>query len=92
MKFLHVVMPDNSIWKVNAKIIAEDRACYYSEIEKEDYSEIFNETLNNNDILIDWASNEIDWNNVKDKAIKVKDGDVDYEEGWMNGEKSIKEE
>lgn len=92
MKFLHVTMPDNSVWKLNINIIAEDRAEYYSEFKEEDYDEILNETLSDYDVLIDWAENNMDWHNVKDKAIKVKDGKVDYEDGWCNGYKRIIEE
>lgn len=88
-KFLRVTMPDNSMWKVNVDEIAEDRAEYYSESKGEDYDEILKETLENEDILIDWAENNMDWSTIQPKAIKIKDGNVDYEDGWHNGDKTI---
>ena len=36
----------------------------------------------------------MDWKYVSDKAIKVgtpNEKDVDYQEGWMNGEKEVVE-
>lgn len=92
MKFLHVTMPDNSVWKLDINIIAEDRAEYYSEFKGEDYDKVLSETLTDHEELIDWAENNMDWNNIEGKAIKVRDGEVDYEDGWCNGDKIIKEE
>ena len=88
-KFLQVVMPDHSVWQINVNEIAEDRADYYSEFKDADYDEIFNETLEDEETLFDWAENNMNWSAVQPKAIKIKDGKVDYEEGWTNGYKTI---
>lgn len=37
----------------------------------------------------DWASNNMNWDEVKAHAIQVKAADVDFQEGWVNGEYSI---
>lgn len=92
MKYLQVTMPDNSIWKVEAIIIAEDRASYLSENEGGSYNLILRETLADSDLLIEWAKNEMNWKDVKNNAIRVEDCDVDYEDGWCNGDKVIIEE
>lgn len=89
MKLLQITMPDYSVWNVRADLIAEDRAEYYDEFKNEDFREIFNETLENPDILIDWAENNMDWDTIKANAIKIKEGKVDYEDGWRNGHKKI---
>ena len=89
MKFLHVGMPDYSIWKVDARLIADDRAGYYSEFKREDYDTIYDETMEDNDVLIDWAENNMEWSSVSNVAIKVRDARMDYDDGWHNGYKRI---
>lgn len=39
--------------------------------------------------IIDWASNNMNWNDVKDHAVKVSVKEVDFQEGWVNGEKEV---
>ena len=36
----------------------------------------------------DWAKNNMDWDNVKDKAFLVRKGEItDFDESWINGRK-----
>ena len=104
-KYLRIEMPDGSKWDVPANIIADNRAKYYADKEstsKNPYDKIYKEefeiTMEKGDDnyyeLKDWASNNMDWKYVSDKAIKVgtpNEKDVDYQEGWMNGEKEVVE-
>ena len=92
MKFLYVTMLDNSVWRMNAEIIAKDKATYYMNIKGYDYEEILNETLSNQDLLIDWAENNMAWIDVKDDALMIKKGNIDYDAGWFNGNKHVVEE
>ena len=88
-RFLRVTMPDNSVWKVNVNEIAENKAEYYSEFKGANYEEILKDTLEDNEELIDWAENNMEWSTVQSKAMKIRDGQVDYEDGWHNGPKTI---
>lgn len=85
---LQVTMPDNSIWEINTIIIAKDRASYYAS-KGGNYEEIYKETLEDLETLIDWGENNINWNDIKNDAIMVKGCNVDYEDGWCNGFKQI---
>lgn len=89
MKFLHIIMPDHSVWKVDIEFIADNRADYYSEFKGEDYDTIYKETIEDSNILIEWTENGMEWSDVSRVAIKIRDGKVDYEEGWSNGYKRI---
>jgi hypothetical protein len=99
VKYLRVRMEDNSLWDIPASIIAEDRATYYAkhDIREPDniltYDEIFKAefgyTLEDGDEIIDWAVNNMNWSDVEKYAVKVRTVDVDYQEGWMNGEKEV---
>ena len=93
MKNLRIKMPDLSIWQVPAHLIAENRAKYYAERKgKELYLEEYEFTLNDDSILIDWATNNMDWEDVSQYATIIEKPEVDYQEGWINGEHSIIEE
>ena len=97
-KFLKVTMPDGSKWKVPVRIIAEHRAKYYferdifkslSESLKEDTLPLFEE---DECVIEDWASNNMDWSDVEKYATRVKDKGLsaeDLQEGWINGMKEI---
>lgn len=90
MKVLRVTMPDGSVWEVPARIVAEDRAKYYSKKREENYHEVFKETMDDDFEIKDWASNNMNWDDVKELAKKVQDlPKVDYQEGWVNGEKEV---
>lgn len=93
MKYLLVTMPDDSRWKVPAKLVAEDRAKYYSLRDggsPKDVLKTFNNekqyTLEDDEELIDWARNNLNWSDVSGQAVKVDDeATTDFQEGWVNG-------
>ena len=89
-KYLRVTMPDNSKWDVPARLIAHDRAKYYAE-KGESYQEEYDYVINDDSELIDWAAGNMNWSDVKDMAMKIElpEPKVDYQEGWVNGEKEI---
>ncbi|KKN60230.1 hypothetical protein LCGC14_0534290 [marine sediment metagenome] len=92
-KYLRVTMPDGSTWHVPADLIANDRAHYYATKEngQETYDEEYKFTLEDNTELIDWAINNMNWADVKEFAFLVPrlKVDVDYQEGWVNGEHEV---
>ena len=97
-KFLRVTMPNGDTYDIPVKIIAENRAKYYAEYFKRrhiDYDKTYQEelsfTLENDYELLDWANSNMDWDDVKDHAIKVEKEPIpiDFEESWLNGEKEI---
>lgn len=99
MKLLVVNMPNGYKYSIPADVIADNRAKYYAKLDSVqdgvDYDTIykkeFDYTVNDESELIDWASNNLNWADVKDHAsIKDKLEIVwDMEDGWMNGEKHI---
>lgn len=97
-KFLKVTMPDRSKWKIPIRVIIVDRARYYLKEFKsleeslEDTLEVFEDDAYE---VEDWASNNMDWTDVENYAIRIKDTGMsseDFQEGWVNGEKEIIEE
>lgn len=85
-------MPDGSKWDVPAEKIAENRADYYSDGDRSSdvYEREFKYALANDTALEDWASNDMNWDDVSEFATKVEaPSDVDYQEGWVNGPKEV---
>jgi hypothetical protein len=95
-KYLRVTMEDGSKWDVPAKIIAEDRARYYA-CEETKFSEKFNRVyeeelrycLDDDYEIEDWAANNMNWVDVQAIAVKVSIKEVNFQEGWVNGEKEV---
>lgn len=92
MKYLRVTMPDGSRWDVPAGLIAANRAAYYAD-QGDNYEEEYDYTMSDDYQLTDWAANNMNWSDVQHVAVEVaREGDaVDYQEGWVNGEKEIVE-
>ena len=93
-KRLIVTMSDGSRWAVPVEIIARDRAKNYAsefdgDIERslaEDTIPLF--TAHEFEI-IDWAQNNMNWDDVKQHAGRMSHSEPDYQEGWVNGDKEL---
>lgn len=96
-KYLRVEMPDGSKWDVPVCIIAQNRAEHYKgEFQDNVDLSLSQDTLplfEEDDFEIhDWAANNMNWDEVEEFAKKVtKKSKVDFQEGWINGEKEIVE-
>ena len=94
-KRLVITMPDESQWAVPVEFIARHRASYYAKEFGDDVTQSLREdTLplfeSENYEIQDWSANNMNWSDVKDVALRVKAPDVDYDDGWCNGEWSIR--
>lgn len=99
-KVLRVTMPDGARYDVPADIIADhiagefaaERGPKGTPEHDSEFELIKAETLQNNDTLLDWAANNMNWSDVVDVAIQVESpSEIDYQDGWVNGEKEIVE-
>lgn len=95
-KELRVTMPDASVWAVPVLFIATHRADYY----KEEFGNDLQRSLQEDTLPLfeaspyeveDWAANNMNWSDVVGAARLVTPGEVDYDEGWANGEKEVTE-
>ncbi|MGF9909554.1 hypothetical protein [Brevibacillus porteri] len=92
-KKLRVTMPDGTEWDVPAEIIAKSRAEYYCGVDADaDFDEEYEYALYDHEDLIDWAENNMNWEDVAKFAQPLGDRTkTDYQEGWVNGEKEVVE-
>lgn len=88
---IHVEMPDGTVWSVPANVVAENAATHYSK-SGDDFDEEFRIILENDYELLDWASGNMDWSDVEKHAHRIYsvEPDVDYQDGWVNGNKTVK--
>lgn len=95
MKYLVVTMPDHSRWRIPVQFIAEHRARFYVEHDRD--LTIFDDEvafcLSDEYELKDWASNNMNWSDVIAVADRIPDEPVecDYERAWVNAGKEILE-
>jgi hypothetical protein len=89
-KQIQVTMPDGSVWGVPAELVAQHRADYYGNKEGEESRKVeYDFTLSNNEELLDWAENNMNWSDVSHAAVLVKQEPPDYQEGWINGKRRV---
>lgn len=96
-KKIFLDMPDGLTYAVPVEVIARDRAEHYKNEFNDDLGESLREDtiplfLDDDYEITDWARNNMNWSDVKDKAITLKkkiDSD-EYQEVWVNGEMKIK--
>ena len=85
-KYLRVTMPNGSKWDIPATLIAGNRAKHYTAIL---IGEEFKFALENNNVLMLWAKNMMDWGDVVLYAQRAPTQEMDWQEGWINGNKEI---
>jgi hypothetical protein len=99
MKKIRVKFDNGEKWEIPLKFIAENRAKYYmgrAEEKGEDdfnYEEEIEFVMNDDYEGIDWAENNMNWEDVKDVTKKVSEPNQDdLQEQWCNAEKEIVDE
>ncbi len=92
MKRIYKIITENGdVWGVPAEVIADNYARHYESC-GESYQENFDSMLNwfdTNDFeFADWAKDNMDWDDVKEKAFLIRKGEPkeDLQEAWVNGE------
>lgn len=79
-----VKMSDGSVWEIPVERIIINRASYYNSKGEAPEFEI------DEDEIEDWARGNMDWDDVKFFARLVSPpDDVDFQDGWVNGEIEI---
>lgn len=95
-------MPDGSRWDVRADLIAANRSAYFAKHDQEsegaDYAATYSRetefVMANPVELIDWAANNMNWSDVEagaKAAPPLPKPAVDFQDGWINGDKEIVE-
>lgn len=96
IKAIRVTFSNGKMYNIPAEVIAEDRADYYAtkfEGEEGTYDEIyekeFNYTFNHRLQLLDWMSNNMNWEDVSSDAKQVETEEIDKSEEFVNAEKTV---
>ena len=100
-KYLRVEMSDGTIMIFPAEIIAEHRAGYFEDNSAEKLSYHSSSVqprlhlaekefaMNNDEILIEWASKNMKWSELEPHAKKVEPETNNHEAEWPNAPKKI---
>ncbi len=95
-----VTMVDGSEWGVPVDVIARSRADYYKDEVGGDLQRSLDEDTyplfeSDESEIHDWASNNMNWSDVRSYAWKIKDRkpltERDFQEAWVNGEHEVRE-
>jgi hypothetical protein len=87
---LRVEMPDGTLWDVPVQVIADSRDEHYADEEEDTIGGIRDGGLTDYEIK-DWAAGNMNWDEVKRYAVQAptRAFSVDFQEGWINGDKEI---
>jgi len=93
-KFLIVKFHKGVTYKIPAAFIAADRAKYYMGVDgydedSQEYLDEFNRALDDEFELFDWVQNNMNWEELKQTAIRVETDPIDFEEEWQDGNHTI---
>ena len=84
-KKLILTSPEGDEWSISVQRIIAHRAGVYGNTD-EAYKKTF-ELFESDDFEIeDWAVNNMNWSDVKEHAVKVKECKMDMETVWCEGE------
>lgn len=92
MKRIYAITTDNGdVYGIPAEVIADNYAKYYEgygESYQENYDVMINAFDTKNYVFADWAKNNMEWDDVKNKAFLVRKGEHydDFQENWVNGQ------
>jgi len=89
-----VTMEDNSRWAIPVSIIANQRAEFYKaefdgDLQRsldEDTAPLFE---SDHYEIADWAKNNMNWSDVVKVAECVTPAEIDFQDGWFNGEYEV---
>lgn len=97
-KFIRVFFSNGEVYDVPAEIIARERTNYYAievdghEENSPEWKEEFEFSMSSSYELEDYMSNNMNWSDIKDKAILVEEeSEFDYDQDFINAEKEIVE-
>lgn len=97
-------MENGETWDIDLTTIAVDRASYYACYDNPDktaknyqnnwkktYNDEYEYTMEDEGEAIDWACNNMNWEDVEPFAVRVDflKNSFDYNDGWTNGDKEI---
>jgi len=101
VKYLIVEFSDRKRYAIPIELIAKHRAKYYAKKDSERglgrydiiYAEELAYAMDDDYELIDWASNNMNWKDVKDRAalLETKIEPTDYDKEWANAKMEIAE-
>jgi hypothetical protein len=97
-KFIKIRFSNGEVYEIPADFIASERTNYYAtEVDgfTKDSAEWFEEyefSLNNNYELEDWLTNNMNWSDIKDQAVLIKDEtDYNYDDEFFEAEIDVVE-
>lgn len=100
-KYLRVEMSDGTMYDIPAEVIAEHRAGYFEDNSAEKLSYHSSSVqprlhhaekefaMNNDEILVEWASKNMKWSELEPHAKKVEPETNNHEKEWPNAPKKI---
>lgn len=92
MKLIELTTTAKAVWTIPAHIVCGNRASYYSKEGPGVKEEEFTFCMENDDEIIDWAKNNMNWEDVSHEARLVEDVEEDMNREWGAGDMEVIEQ
>jgi hypothetical protein len=94
-KRIKIEFNNGEIYYLDATIVAKERVDYYTEVygykkDSPEWTEEYEYLLNNDNELLDWIENNMDWSDIKNQVYKLGDQiPYNYDDEFCNAELDI---
>ena len=93
-KILRVKFSNGDEFGIPVRVIAENRADYYADIdgydkESNEWEQEVQNAINSEYDIEDWAANNMNWSELEPYAEPLDKSDIDYEDDWGDADKKV---
>lgn len=79
---------NGDVFLLPVEVIAKMRTAYYADLDgfvegSQEWKEEMEQSMNGYEVT-DWLSNNVDWSDIKDFAVKQPTDEFDYDKGWSS--------
>lgn len=91
MRCLRVEFSDGALYDIPVSIIATHRANFFAGPDRALFKSEVEIALEDNSVLLDWAVNNMNWEDLEFHAVLVRRKSLDKSAEWVNADKGIVE-
>lgn len=88
-EYLTVRMPDNSLWAIPTRLIAENKAAYFAYQFDNDFDKSLQDVLSSFEVfsseIWDWAQDNMNWSDFEGHRVLIENPCTDYDKAWAKG-------
>lgn len=90
-KYIEITFPNGDQFLVPIKLVGTSYANYYGASNEDDWKCEYERCISDNDELLDWFSNNMNWSDVSGQSVKVTPPPYDFDKNFTESSTKIVE-